>query len=408
VPSSLRVLAQEPRLRLLLPLNLLGRVQMTALPVAMSFLIAGWTGAYSVVGVITGGMAAGQAFAGPLRGRLADRGSPAKLLITTGWAYGVLLLAIVLVTLVVPSRLWPLSVVLSFVTGLTLPPVSQLGRALWPRLVQGEAKDALYTVEAVGYQAISVGGPLLSSFVIVLGGAGWAVALCAVMATGGAIGFALAVRRAGFDGPPSASTSSAEDKRSLLRSPAFVRALVVSMGLMATLFAVDLSVIAWGRQTGHPTLAGAIVALLALGSVVGGLAMTYVARKMGLPMRLLALTAVVGLLALLLTPSFDLPVWVFLVAAVIVGIPYAPALAAGNARIGELAPPARMAEAFGWLATASTLGAAIALPVTGALLDHTSPAVAVAVAAATTAVTTVVAFTVPTSPKKPAEEAAKL
>ncbi|MBK0865880.1 MULTISPECIES: MFS transporter [unclassified Saccharopolyspora] len=58
-----------------------------------------------------------------------------------------------------------------------------------------------------------------------------------------------------------------------------------------------------------------------------------------------------------------------------------PLPTAANSRVGELAPEHRRAEAFGWYTSAATAGAAVAAPLSGALLDATGPAAAAAVAA---------------------------
>ena len=51
------------------------------------------------------------------------------------------------------------------------------------------------------------------------------------------------------------------------------------------------------------------------------------------------------------------------------GLALAPTLAAVMGRLGDTAPAHRRAEAFGWMATAMSTGAALAGPLTGALVD---------------------------------------
>lgn len=63
----LRVFADVPSLRALLPLSLIARVHLSALLVALSFLVADWTSSYTIVGAVSGGMAIAQAVAGTLR-----------------------------------------------------------------------------------------------------------------------------------------------------------------------------------------------------------------------------------------------------------------------------------------------------------------------------------------------------
>jgi len=51
------------------------------------------------------------------------------------------------------------------------------------------------------------------------------------------------------------------------------------------------------------------------------------------------------------------------------GMTLAPLLAAVMGRIGDLAPPDRRSEAFGWMATALGTGGALASPAVGAMID---------------------------------------
>lgn len=50
----LRVFTDVPSLRALLPLSLIARIHLSALPVALSFLVADWTGSYTIVGAVSG------------------------------------------------------------------------------------------------------------------------------------------------------------------------------------------------------------------------------------------------------------------------------------------------------------------------------------------------------------------
>ncbi|TJZ58778.1 hypothetical protein FCH28_00995 [Streptomyces piniterrae] len=74
----LRVSADVPWLRALLPLSLIPRVHLSALPVALSFLVADWTGSYTIVGAVGGGMAIARAVAGPVRGKVSEAGTGAQ------------------------------------------------------------------------------------------------------------------------------------------------------------------------------------------------------------------------------------------------------------------------------------------------------------------------------------------
>jgi MFS family permease len=378
---SFRTLAGIPLLPVLLPLSLLARIHLSALPIALAFLLTGWAGSYTAVGVVSAFIALGQAVAGPVRGRIADRGSASRLLFTSGAGYAVGLLALILATLFLPASCWPVTTVISFCTGLAMPPISQIARALWSRLGDGGSKRALYTIDATGYEIVSVLGPLLSAGAVSLAGGVFATALCAVLATGGAVSFGLVLRVAGLDrnqaepAAPDVEPMSSTRQPSLLRDPRFVRAVLVPFFLMTALFATDLSVVAWARDRGAPGLAGLLDAILAAGSLVGG---AIAVSRGGNPRGVLTITGMalaLGVVSVLLPPvQGNTPVWLLVVVLLLAGTTLAPSASASYARVGEVAPPHRQAEAFGWLATATTCGAGVALPVVGWLLDRVGPA----------------------------------
>jgi MFS family permease len=396
---SLRTLWGGRQVRRLLPLSLLARTHLSALPVALSFLIADWTGSYASVGLLFGGMAVGQAVAGPVRGRIADRDSVTTVLFTTGVAYATGLGLLISVAGLAPASLWPVAVVIAFCTGLALPPVSQISRSVWPRLVEDDQRDALYTLDSTGYELVAMAGPLLATTVVTLWGGPAAVAVCAVLATGGAMAFALVLRAAALEHvEPRGEAEPGEPakRRSLLRDPVFRRAVLVAFFLMAALFSVNLSLVAWGRDHDEAATAGVLIALFSLGSAVGGLAVVGRGCKQNSGRSIGVLVVGLAVLAVLLPPFLEqTPVWTLAVATALTGTAVAPSLGASNARIGDLAPPERRAEAFGWLATATTGGVALIMPMVGWLLDEWGPTASIGLGAVCALVSAALAVSLP-------------
>ncbi|WP_067498954.1 MFS transporter [Actinoplanes sp. TFC3] len=371
-----------PRVRSLLLASVLARAHLTALPVSLTFLLPGWAGSYTAVGVVSALLGVGQAIAGPVRGRIADRGSAGKVLTVTGLGYGAGLAGLVLVTLL-PGRLWPLALPISFAAGLLSPPTSQIARAIWARVGDEKARRTLYAMDATGNQLVSILGPLVAASIVAVTGGATATATCAVLAVAGALGFALVIRRAGVDRVGLPDRVTAGRQRSLLRSPAFVRALFVPFFLIVAQFAVTLSVVAWAAQRGTPGLAGVLEAVFGVGSLAGGVLLIRRAGRSGRGLTIAAMAAGLGLTALLLPPAqTSTPVWLLAAVLALTGTAAAPSFALGFARIGDVAPPARRAEAFGWVAAATTGGVGLALPVIGQLMDHIGPSGAVAAGAA--------------------------
>ncbi|MGW7048918.1 MFS transporter [Streptomyces avermitilis] len=410
---SWQALSDVPRLRVVLPLSLLARIHLSALPIALAFLITGWTGSYTAAALVSAPMAVGQGIAGPLRGKAADRGAASTVLFVTGGGYAASLTGLVLAAALLPRGAWPVATAISFVTGLTLPPISQISRALWPRMADGEARESLYVLEAVGYELVAMGGPLLAAAAVSVAGGSGAVILCAVLAVGGSLSFGLLLRAAGLDrsGPDRLTVDEGVTtvrQRSLLRDTVFLRAVLIPLLLIATVFSVTFSLVAWAQGRGTPAIAGVLDAVFALGSAAGGLLLGVRANKNNGAAGMAGLATGMGVLALLLPPTSDaVPAWLLAIALALTGTMSAPSIAASYGRIGDVAPQERRAEAFGWVATATTVGAAVTLPVSGVLLDRFGPAASIGWGMVTALAAAALALTLPKPAAAPDEATAR-
>ena len=381
-----RLLAAVPHASTLMIASLLGRMHLPAIAMVMTFLIADWTGSYTAGGVLSAALTIGQAIAGPVRGRAADRSSAPRLLLITGGLYGLGLAVIALVArpggLLDGSTWWSLLPV-ALLTGLATPPVSQIGRGMWPRIADGPAREAAYAVEATLQELLFVISPILAASAVAFWNPVVAMLLCAVMSMVGPAVFAGALWRAGLREAPTRSGNDGQAAGSLFRVPGFVPLLGFGALVVGALVSVDLVLVGWSRNRGTPELAGVLAALWAIGSLAGGLLMGGVGGRPRVWLR--GLMTGIGLVALVpvLPPVAD-PASPWLVAAVLLvgGTAVAPLLAAINGRLAELAPADRRSEAFGWFSTASTGGITVASPVAGWMLDHAGPAAAAAVGGA--------------------------
>lgn len=123
-----RVLARTPHVVPLLLWSIAARMHFGGIPIAITFLVADWTGSYAWAGAVVGGLTLGTAVAGPLRGRMLDTGRADRVMVVSGVGYAVGLAAIA----VLPAPLWWLSLPLALATGLFAPAANQLVRASWP------------------------------------------------------------------------------------------------------------------------------------------------------------------------------------------------------------------------------------------------------------------------------------
>jgi MFS family permease len=383
---------------------MLGRLHLTGTPLAMSFLVAGWTDSYALAGVVGAALMAGIGVAGPVRGRAADKRGAARLLVVTGIGYGVGLTLIAFIPSVLPSAWWPVMAVAAFVVGLSNAPVIPVSRAVWPRMLKGATLNSVYTVDATLTELLYAVGPLLAAFLVALVNPAASLVISGILATAGALGFAKMLTIAGQAGPvPVSSAASGKRDVALLTAPGILASLGLALCLVAALLMVDMTIVGWAREAGAPILAGVLGAVWAIGSGLGGLVAGGLSGTPRLTRRVLLNLAGVLALVPVLPPVFD-PASPWLIGLVLLlgGAAIAPAAAAANARVGELAPAERRTEAYGWLSSASTVGFAIALPISGFLLDHGGPSVAATGAAVFVVLGVLLALRIP-APKPIAE-----
>ncbi|PSL00821.1 putative MFS family arabinose efflux permease [Murinocardiopsis flavida] len=392
---SYRRIFEVPDLLPILIWSMLARLHLPGMPIALTFLVADWTGSYGLAGIAVGALTLGNAIAGPLRGRMADRGATDRIMVLCGLVFASGLTVIALL----PAALWWASVPLALATGLFQPPAGQVARALWPRLTTGSVRQTMYATESTVQELLFVVGPLLAAAMVAVSGGRVAVLVLAGVSLSSSIAFALVLRRTGHAGAvvPEGGPQSGP-RRSLLRSRSLILLFALMLLLVAGLGAVDLVIVAWGRELGSPGVTGGLAAIWALGSAVGGFVAGALTRPPRLARRAAAAALGVAVLVPLLPPFTSLSPWLISPVLFAAGLAIAPTLAAATSLIGEIAPEERRAEAFGWLNTAVATGLAGSAPVAGWLLDVAGVAAGVGAAAVAMALAAVLSLLVPGPP----------
>ncbi|MCK2237003.1 MULTISPECIES: MFS transporter [unclassified Crossiella] len=369
-----RQLLAVPHLASLLVWSVLARMHYTGTSIALTFLVVEWTDSYALAGLVMGALTVGNGVSGPWRGRMADRTSAPRLIVITVLCYVTGLAVLV----VLPAAAWYAAPVIAFLAGLSMPPATQVVRGAFTRIEDSQARTAAYGAEATLFELTFMLGPVLTAFAVGALGPHWALGLIAVVALSANLAFAVVLRQAGMDQPaPRPALPAGTRRRSVLVTPGLALTLGASLFLVMAFTMVDLAIVALGRELNMPTVAGALIAVWAVGSLAGGL---IAGGLRGQPRPALRTALVgVGMAALIpvLPPVLDptSPVLIGLILA-IGGLAIAPTISAGNQRIGDLAPEGRAAEAVGWMASFTTTGGALAAPLAGWLLDRFGPAAA--------------------------------
>jgi MFS family permease len=314
-------------------------------------------------------MSIGQAIAGPLTSRLMGRWGMRPVIVIT---MTVCALAIVIMALV-PLSILALLIV-GFVAGLSMPPIQPAVRTIYPKLVNSKQLTPLFSLDASAQEIIWVVGPVVATFGAIQVSSVAGILLAAAFLVGGGIWFVALPEVGRVRFPRSKRTIGA-----VLKRPAVLLSTVVGFMLVAACASVEAGVVA---AFGHGSSdSGWVLAIFAIGSLVGGLALGHVPiGPWALAGRMVIVTIGIGL------ASLSLNFWWLSVTLYLAGVGIAPALAVLFGIVSASVRFSDTAEAYGWVGTGQLIGAALGSAVAGFSIDHYGPTSAILAAAAFAAV----------------------
>lgn len=310
------------------------------------------TGSYGAAGLVLAATSVGQAIAGPLTSRWMGVWGMRKVLVLTMIVCTVSILTIALVPMTVPFYM-----IVGFIGGLSTPPVQPAVRTIYPKMVNSSQLTPLFSLDASAQEIIWIVGPVITTFVATQISTVTAILLAAVFLVGGGIWF--------ISSPEVGKVRIPRSKRAfgtVLRKRTVLLATITGFLLVGACAAVEAAVVATFGHGGPE--AGLVLAIWAIGSIVGGLSLGHVpigpwalARRM--------LIVFVGMAAAMAFLNF----WWLAFALLISGIGIAPALAVIFAIVSSSVKFSDTAEAYGWVGTGQLIGAAMGSAVAGFLID---------------------------------------
>jgi MFS family permease len=340
--------------------TLVGRLPNAIAAVVLVLFVREQGGSYGLAGVLAAVYGVGNAVGQPLLGRLVDLyGQPRvqlpAALVTAG--------ATVVFALVGISEL-PVAYPAVALAGLSAPPLEGGLRALWPSVLsREELVHTAYAMDAVAQEIMFTVGPLLVTLCAAAWSAQGALVLLQVLGVAGAVAVVTT--------PPSARWRSAPRTAhwlGALRSPALLVMLAAFLFVGVALGSITVAALSYADTRGGSGTYGWLMAGIGLGSLIGGTA--YGARSWpGEPeprLRVLLALLALGYLPLALTPG---PV-AMTVLTVVAGVFLAPCIACAFVIIDRHAPGGTVTEAFSWLVTMFTVGAAVGTAVAGPVVEH--------------------------------------
>ncbi|MEV7026411.1 MFS transporter [Kitasatospora sp. NPDC093558] len=365
-------LLRAPHVSRLLFGTLLGRLPagMTALVIALALREAG--APYGRIGLATAVYALAAAVGGPVLGRIVDlTGQPRVLVasaVVAGGGYALLALA--------PGSVLAAPVGAA-IAGLAMPPLEPCLRSLWPAVVEEEQLDTAYAFDSASQQILYVAGPLAVAGIAGFASPVVALWVAAGLGLAGALVVATAAPARAWRAPARAHSAGLLGP---LRSPGLVLLLVGLAGAGWAVGAQNVLFIAYAEHHAGalPGGAGTLLALAALGGLLGALAYGAVKWRSGTATRtwVMALVMAASYLPLVVLPG----PYPMAALAFVSGIVLAPLLAAAFVLVAELAPTGTVTEAFAWLVTLFATGNSLGYAVSGNLAEGSLRSVALCAA----------------------------
>jgi MFS family permease len=350
-----REFLRRPYAARLLSGTLLGRLPNGMGALVIVLFVRAHGGGYTLAGVLSAVWVVAMALGQPVLGRAMDRLGQPRILLASALAGAAGFTGIALNGL----EPLPITVCAVVVAGFATPPLEPGLRALWPSVLQnpGQVRTA-YSLDAASQELIFTTGPLLVVAAAVVS-TETALIVTGLLGIAGTLVVTSSRPSRNWRGEPRAAHWAGP-----LRS-AGLRVLMIALAFVGiALGAISVAVVTYADTRHIASASGVLLAANSGGALVGGL--VYGARAARLPLSVLFTGLAVGYLPLALAPS--MPSMIAL--ALLSGIFLAPTLATSFTLIDDLAPRGTVTEAFAWIVTAVSGGAALGSAMAGVMSDH--------------------------------------
>lgn len=334
------------------------------------------TGSFAAAGLVSAANLLGVACGSVAQGRIMDKVGATRPLLAVSAAFA---LFTVCVIGAVEARA-PVVVLtgLSLLVGLTEPMTGPASRAMWTRLLPpGATRDAAYSYEAISMEVFFILGPGIAGLLVSMPWPGTGLVVGSTCMIVGSVGFALTATVRAHRPRRDSGTGSL---LGALTSKGMRTVAIAALGFGALLGMVEVAVPAAAERSGHTALGGLLLSVLSISSVAFGV--LYGMRPWPRPMHLRLPVLLIGfavLVAMLALPSGLLGLTI---ALLIAGSLITPQSTSHSIALEIAAPPGTTTEAFGWVITSVTLGAAVGQSLSGQLVEMSGPPTSFLVAGA--------------------------
>jgi MFS family permease len=350
--SSYVSLLKTPGVARIIAAQLTARFPSGMLSLAYLLHIERTLGSYGAAGLVLAATSVGQAIAGPLTSRWMGVWGMRRVLTLTLIVCAASIFSIALIPMSLPFYM-----LVGFIGGLSTPPIQPAVRTIYPKMVNSRQLTPLFSLDASAQEIIWVAGPVITTFVAVQISTVLAILIAGAFLIGGGIWFILS--------PEVGRVRIPRSKRNfgtVLARPAVLLSTITGFLLVAAAAAIEAGVVAVFGHGGPQ--AGIVLAIWAIGSLAGGLALGHIPiGPWALARRMFAVFVGMAL------AMFGLNFWWLAFALLIAGIGIAPALTVIFAIVSSSVKFSDTAEAYGWVGTGQLIGAAVGSATAGFLID---------------------------------------
>ncbi len=319
---------------------------------------------YAIAGIALAAETIGAAISGPLLSRKIGAWGVKLVIMASATISGLAMVALA------AYESSPLVMIgLAALVGLASPPIQAAVRTIYPTLVPRKQLTTLFSLDATAQEMIWVIGPLLATILAAQISTAFAIFVMAALQIFGAITFL-----ANKEVKEVVIPKSTRRIGGVLRNKIVIVNVILGMLLIGSFSGIEVGSIA---ILDNKALAGAVIAALSVGSLVGGVFLGPRARtQWALTKYLLIILVGYGLVFLNPTDAIWMGICFF-----ISGLGIAPALGVLGAIVATSLKMSDTAEAYGWIATGQLMGFAAGAALAGIAIETVSPESALLIAA---------------------------
>lgn len=354
-----RAVLAIPGVRQLTVVALLARVPIVSAGVLLTLhVVLTLEHGYGAAGLVNAAGTVGTAVGAPFLGRIVDRRGLRPMLVLATVAEGTF-------WSVSPWLPYPALLVTTFFGGMLALPVFSVVRQSLAALVPEAQRRTAYSVDSMSVEVSFMIGPVLG-----------VLAATQVSTRAAMVGLGVLVVAAGIAlyvlNPPVRGEATAGKQRLPVRSwlrPELVSVLAAAMACTLVLAGTDVAIVAAVRGSGQVSWTGLVIAVWGVFSLVGGF--IYGAMHRGIPGVALAVSLGVATVPVGL---FGSTWWALCLGLLPAGMLCAPSMTALADAVSRLAPEQVRGLVMGLHGSALTAGMALGAPLSGAVVDASTPA----------------------------------